>query len=257
MNDSIITEIRRELREIERNEECSILYACESGSRAWGFASPDSDYDVRFIYTHGLDWKLDLRERRDTIEHVGEGLIDLSEWELSKTLRLFAGCNLALNEWLLSPTVYAETAEFVSGLRGLIPSFFNPKKAIHHYLATASSTFKAHASDGTIGIKKLFYILRPLLAARWSAERLAMPPMTLAGLLEQPLDDRLRDEIAYLLGQKAKAVEQAVIEVPPLIGVWIEEQLAMLKQAAAEAPVQSKLDWDALNAFYRRWLPLV
>ena len=98
--------IREEIRTLESECDARVLLAVESGSRAWGFASPDSDYDVRFIYAHRRDWYLSVLESRDVIERMLPGDLDVSGWELRKALRLFAKCNLALNEWILSPEVY-------------------------------------------------------------------------------------------------------------------------------------------------------
>ena len=104
--------IRAALRDVERQFEVRILLAVESGSRAWGFASPDSDYDVRFVYAHPRDWYLSVGDARDVIEQMLPGDLDVSGWELRKALRLFSKCNLALNEWLGSPVTYQEIAEF-------------------------------------------------------------------------------------------------------------------------------------------------
>ena len=101
-------EVLRRLDAVEREEDVRVLYACESGSRAWGFASPDSDYDVRFIYVHRPDWYLSIVDRRDVIERPIVDEYDLSGWELRKTLRLFRKSNPPLIEWLGSPIVYRE-----------------------------------------------------------------------------------------------------------------------------------------------------
>jgi len=150
------------LAEVEQQHSVRVLLAVESGSRAWGFASQDSDYDVRFIYTHPRDWYIRVFEQRDVIEPQGEGLLDPSGWELRKALRLLSKCNLALNEWLNSPIVYREAEGFRCQLQVLIPAFFNPIAAVHHYLSMARTAFDARESGGTISAKKLFYACAPL-----------------------------------------------------------------------------------------------
>ena len=55
--------ILRELKKIEEQENVKIIMAIESGSRAWGFASPDSDYDVRFIYVRKEEDYLKLEKK--------------------------------------------------------------------------------------------------------------------------------------------------------------------------------------------------
>jgi uncharacterized protein len=155
------------LTDLEQRNSVRILLAVESGSRAWGFASLDSDYDVRFIYTHSLEWYLRVSEQRDVIEMAGPDLLDASGWELRKTLRLFAKCNLALNEWLNSPIVYREASGFRTRMQALMPSYFNPIAAVHHYASMARAAYDSCSADGTIRTKKLFYVLRALLACRW------------------------------------------------------------------------------------------
>lgn len=135
-----------------------VLLAVESGSRAWGFASPDSDYDVRFVHVHEPAWYLTVFESRDVIETMLPGELDVSGWDLRKSLRLFSKCNLALNEWLGSPVVYSETSEFRSELRALIPMFFNPTRATHHHRNMAKQALSNLTSENQISIKKL---LRP------------------------------------------------------------------------------------------------
>ena len=142
------------LHELERQQDFKVLFAAESGSRAWGFASPDSDYDVRMIYVKPEAWYWSLDAR----------------WELRKTLRLFAGCNPSLNEWLGSPIIYYADPKFADEMRSLIPVYFNPVRTVHHYLALSAKALEDRQQDGTIAVKKLFYALRGLLAAMWTAE---------------------------------------------------------------------------------------
>ncbi|MBS4161445.1 nucleotidyltransferase domain-containing protein, partial [Klebsiella pneumoniae] len=98
--------INEELANIENMNHVKILFAVESGSRAWGFPSQDSDYDVRFIYVHQKDWYLSIDEKRDVIERPIHESLDISGWELTKALRLFRKSNPPLLEWLSSEMVY-------------------------------------------------------------------------------------------------------------------------------------------------------
>ena len=108
----IITEINEKLDEIERKEGVKILHAVESGSRAWGFASPDSDYDVRFVYVRPKEDYLRLDEPRDVIEWQLDEVLDINGWDLKKALGQFARGNATLFEWSESPVVYKTTAEW-------------------------------------------------------------------------------------------------------------------------------------------------
>ena len=128
------TRIAAALAALEAQHGIRILYACESGSRAWGFPSPDSDYDVRFIYCHSTDWYLRLDEGPDTLNFPVDDELDLAGWELRKALRLLRGANASLFEWLQSPIVYHEALGFRAQLAPLLPPAFNLKAGLHHYL---------------------------------------------------------------------------------------------------------------------------
>src|SRR5688572_12611281 len=159
--------IFEKLKSIEHQFDVKILYACESGSRAWGFASPDSDYDVRFIYVHKMDYYLSIDEQRDVIELPINDVLDINGWELRKALRLFRKSNAPLYEWLQSPIVYAADPGFVDGLKSLMSGIFSARAGMHHYLSMAKSVFDSELSGEMVKLKKYFYALRPILAAMW------------------------------------------------------------------------------------------
>jgi predicted nucleotidyltransferase len=252
MHDFILQELKR----IEAKHRCIVLYACESGSRAWGFASPDSDYDLRFIYTHDISWHLHLEPRRDTIEEMAPNDLDLSGWELLKMLRLFAGCNLALNEWLDSPEIYLHDQEFLAQMRDLIPQYFNPKKALHHYISMADNTQAQHLEGYDIKVKKAFYILRPLLASTWIAKYNSMPPTRFDRLInEQPIPVRPKEEIQTLLLQKLHAKENHSIKLAPVLASWITQTLQDVKDDAPNVPVTPDHSMAPLNAIALQFIP--
>lgn len=242
------------LRRIEREDGCRVLYACESGSRAWGFASPDSDYDVRFIYVYPVEWYLRLERRSDTIELMTPDKLDLSGWELGKALRLFAGCNLALNEWLDSPHVYFTEVDFLRALSVLVPTFFNPKKALHHYQSMAEKTIDEYLAGGTVGIKKAFYILRPLLACRWIIDKIEMPPTRFDDLLGQELPRDLSSEIQELLARKSSAAEGEKTCLQPVILDWIVETREFAGEKFAVIPTAPERNWKPLNRLMQQWV---
>jgi predicted nucleotidyltransferase len=195
-------EILAALRSIEAEAQVRALLAVESGSRAWGFASPDSDYDVRFIYVHEPAWYLTVFESRDVIEKMLPGELDVSGWDLRKSLRLFSKCNLALNEWLGSPVVYSETSEFRSELRALIPMFFNPTRATHHYRSMANQALSNLTSENQISIKKL--AARALLACRWIRQYRSQPPTEFHVVVEHVASVDERTYFADLQGNATR-----------------------------------------------------
>jgi len=242
------------LGRIEREHDVSVLLAVESGSRAWGFASPDSDYDVRFVYVHREDWYLSVFEQRDVIEEMLPGDLDVSGWDLRKTLRLFSKCNLALNEWLYSPVVYSEIAGFRTELAALVPAFFNPIAGIHHYRSTAEAALNDNLIDGRIRIKKLFYVLRPLLACRWIEKTLTQPPTEFLKLVDPEwvsADEKIW--IDQLLRTKACAIEAQPIAVDEHRAVAIRNELAHYSSVAERVarPIRGQI--DLLDRILRKW----
>ncbi|MCH6256244.1 nucleotidyltransferase domain-containing protein [Puniceicoccaceae bacterium K14] len=242
------------IQNLEKERNIRVLFACESGSRAWGFESPDSDYDLRFIYTHPKDWYLELQEKKDYIDLMLPNDLDLAGWDLVKTLRLFATCNLALNEWIDSPIIYWQQDGFREELTALIPTFFKPRKAIHHYMSMAKGTAKDHFNGRMIKIKKLFYILRPLFACYWIEAKNSMPPTVFQTMLDSDIaDSSLLSAIAEVQAQKVHAVEGEIIEAPEIMNQWIHDSLSHFEQIQDKFGSGNKPGWGALNAVLKKW----
>ena len=247
--------IVEELRKLEQECQVRVLLAVESGSRAWGFASPDSDYDVRFIYAHPRDWYLSVLEQRDVIERMLPGDLDLSGWELRKALRLFAKCNLALNEWILSPEMYLSVPQFTGKLSALMPGFFNPIAGLHHYRRMAQASLEDNYRDGRMGIKKVFYVLRPLLACRWIEHLRTQPPTEFSRLAAAEwVDAAERAWIEDLLRQKALAAEKQQLEIEAGRITAIRSELDRYVSIAAALPGPQKAQMSELDELLRSTL---
>ena len=176
-------EIDKELAAIEHEEGVKILFAIESGSRAWGFPSTDSDYDVRFVYVRPQDWYLSVFEGRDVIERPISGLLDINGWDLRKALALLRKSNPALMEWLNSPIVYRNTP-CADALRALTNEAFLPLASCHHYRSMFRQHQSRSAGRNKVRIKHYLYSIRPILAARWVITHQSQPPMRFVDLLE-------------------------------------------------------------------------
>lgn len=243
------------IRALEHECDIRVLYACESGSRAWGFASPDSDYDIRFIYVHPKDWYLGLNDEKDFIDRFLPGDLDLAGWDLRKTLRLFYGCNLSLNEWLGSPEIYYSADGFEQELAVMVADFFNPQKAMHHYLCMAKKVYGKHNDQGRIGIKKLFYVVRPLFCCAWIEGKGSMPPTDFQNLLDAELAPAdVIEQICEVRLQKETALEGHVIELPSILQQWIILQLAHFEEAAEAQEGSREKDWQALDQLFLDWV---
>jgi predicted nucleotidyltransferase len=238
------------LQDLEERRDVTILFACESGSRGWGFASPDSDYDVRFIYLNRLSWYLTVEPGRDVIEQPISGDLDVSGWDLRKALQLLRRSNPTLMEWLRSPIVYREDAAAAPRLRALAEESFSAVRCYQHYLSMAKRNFREHLLGEEVRYKKYFYVLRPLLAARWIREGRGVAPMQFAELVRTTLEDgALIGEINRLRQAKMGADESATSARWDAIHGFIEAELA-----AAQAHVfasEERPDRGSLDAFLR------
>lgn len=222
-------DIMRRLARVEAAEGVKILLAIESGSRAWGFASPNSDFDVRFIYVRPADWYLsvDLEERRDVIEYPIVDEIDLNGWDVRKALRLFWKSNPAFVEWVQSPINYIERGSFAPQVRELLPQVYRLDSGIHHYRSMAKTNYREHLQAEMVRLKKYFYVLRPLLAVRWLQTYQTPAPIEFDKLLHL-IDDAplLQADIAALLAQKRFTPELGLSPKVPRINDFIEAELA-------------------------------
>lgn len=202
------------LNQVEQGNNVKVLLAVESGSRAWGFHSAESDWDVRFVYVHKLDWYLKVNEGRDVIEHMYDDDVDLVGWELRKTMRLFQKSNPALMEWLHSPIIYRADEGFLSRMRALEPAYFNPIKTMYHYGSIYIKHDKRYLQNAAYPLKRFLYYLRGILACRWVEERQSMPPVLFSELVNGTVEeDAIRQKINELLVLKRQSKENDLKEV--------------------------------------------
>lgn len=245
------------LHEAEREHGVRILYACESGSRAWGFASPSSDYDVRFIYARDADWYLsfDIERRRDVIEYPIVDEIDCGGWDIRKALYLYTRTNGALLEWLHSPIRYLEQGSVAGALRRLAPRAFDPMALCFHYSHMARRNAREYLFKDKVRLKKYFYVLRPLLAIRYIEQEKGLPPVDFESLVQAVAPTAIRPGIAHLLALKRSSNELGLGEPIPESGRFIQEELA---RHGAEFSGQGRPDLlaredvrDELNRIFR------
>jgi predicted nucleotidyltransferase len=228
--DEVRAEILRRLRAAEEEHDVRVLLAVESGSRAWGFASPDSDFDARFIYVHRRDWyvAVGLEEQRDVIEYPIVDELDVNGWDLRKALRLYWKSNPAFVEWIQSPIVYAQRGRFAERARGLLPQVYSCERGIYHYRSMAKTNYRGYLRGELVPLKKYFYVLRPLLAARWLERYGEAAPIEFAKLLTMLDEPALRADIDDLLARKRVTPELGVAPPIPRINAFVEAELERL-----------------------------
>jgi len=234
-------EVRRRLAGAEVEHVVKVLLAVESGSRAWGFASPNSDYDGRFIYVNRPDWYLSVEDRRDVIEYPIVDDMDVNGWDLRKALRLFRKSNPGFVEWLQSPIVYTETGSFRARALELLPHIYSVERGAYHYRSMAKTNFRGYLQAEMVPLKKYFYVLRPLLSVRWLVEFQRPAPIEFQ-LLLQMIDSEpsLRAAIDELLAVKSRSPEMGLAPQVPEIQSFIETELR--QQEVLQLPKHEKSD---------------
>lgn len=238
--------ILNRLTEIERKENVRILYAAESGSRAWGFASPDSDYDVRFIYVRRAEDYIRVLPLRDVIEWEISDTLDISGWDIQKAFRLLLKSNPTLFEWSNSPVVYRTTPEWEK-VKQIISSYFSSRNGVYHYLHMAQGNYREYLQAKQVKLKKYLYVIRPILACRWILRTGTPPPMEFDSLVQSDLDPALLPEIRALLQRKKKTSELGLVPRIDPLNDYIEAQLTELQDAAASLPEETRNSIDVLN----------
>ena len=241
--------ILEQLQKVEEDYKVQILLAVESGSRAWGFASPDSDYDVRFIYIKEEKEYLKLNPVKDVIELPIDEELDINGWDLKKMLQLLHKSNPTIFEWFSSPIVYRETP-FAIQFRNNINRYFPTKKMIYHYISMAKGNYRDYLKEEMVKAKKYFYVLRPILACRWILDCGTPPPMEFSKLMDKELPIELKGEVERLLDIKINVPELKKIPKISVLNKYLEQSIMELKEVAKSVPESVAPDWEELNEIF-------
>jgi hypothetical protein len=221
-------EVLKRLESIERNHDVTILFAIESGSRAWGFASPNSDYDIRFIYKHRPEWykSLYLEEQRDVIECKIVDEIDLSGWDVRKALRLFGASNPSFIEWIQSPIQYVNDGYFKKECIAMLPIAYSATSGYYHYRNMATADLRNYLKEDRVRLKKYLYVMRALLARRYIVENMQPPPLPIKDLFylldKTPI---VKQELIKLVERKASCDEIGTGDHIKALDEFIEKEI--------------------------------
>ena len=240
--------VAAELERMERAEDVRVLLAVESGSRAWGFASPDSDFDVRFVYVRPVEHYLRLEPARDVLVWRVDEVLDVDGWDADKALRLLRGSNPSLFEWLASPIVYAEDPAFAV-VRELAADCFSPVASAHHYLSMGRNHLAALAGE-TVRLKKCLYTMRAILAARWVVAERAPAPMLLRDLVDAELEEPMKGLAAELLEAKTAGGERGELPRIAALNAWAAGALAQVTGALADLEPPAPVPWERLDEVF-------
>lgn len=235
--------ISQELDLIEKEHRVKIILASESGSRAWGFPSNDSDYDVRFIYVNKPDWYLTIGNKRDVIELPGDEIFDINGWDLKKALQLMRKSNSPLAEWLSSPIKYRALPKEYDKLISLSKVAFMPESSCHHYLAMANNSVKKLGTGSEAKLKTYMYVLRPIFCCEWIIQHLSQPPMNISDLMDElNVETPLKEKVSELIDIKRGHSEGFKVERSEYIDSYICSKLISLRDQFPRNPEKPDLD---------------
>jgi hypothetical protein len=242
--------IKAELESIETSGNVRILYACESGSRAWGFPSQDSDYDVRFLYAYPVEMYLTISHRRDVIQ-LASGILDISGWDIRKTLNLLRRSNAFLIEWLSSPVVYRAEERALEVLRDLVQVSFSISTVSRSYLSIAKRKLSTIDASGGATIKEYLYAVRCMSCCEWVLERGTPPPVPFDVLISESNVDRpIAEEVERLLSLRKAGSEDATISRVPVLDEYLKGKLESLPKRFPD-PVHPP-DVEIFNSAFRK-----
>lgn len=241
--------ILNRLKDIERDENITILFAVESGSRAWMIESPDSDYDVRFVYVRRRDDYLRLNPIHDVLEYPIDALLDLNGWDLKKALLLLNKSNPTIIEWLNSPIIYTQTM-YMKRMRELLPLCFDKCRSLYYYLNMARNNYQQFLTGDEVKAKKYFYCLRPLLSCDWILEHNCPPPVSFTELIEAQLPLCLHEEVSRLLEIKVKVPELKVIPRIKSINQYVIERIEEVSFIMENLKSKNNAHLEALDKFF-------
>lgn len=244
--------ILQKLKKTEEEHQIRILLALESGSRGWGFASPDSDYDCRFIYAGRKERYLSVFEKRDVIEYETDGIFDINGWDLKKALRYIVKSSAVIFEWLSSKDLYREEKTAAAELRLFSDGFFNADAVSRHYLGIVKKKIAELQHERESGLKKYFYILRPLANLEYIEQYGVMPPMDYRSTLERiEMDGEIRRQIGELLELKSRSGESSRIKVSPLLLSYINDRSDRFEKKLADVKPEITVDEEKTDALFR------
>jgi uncharacterized protein len=240
-------QIQNILTQLSQEKDIEILYACETGSRAWGFPSPDSDYDIRFIYMHKRNWYLKINEQKDTIEQM-VGDFDVTGWDIRKCLHLLKKSNVPLIERFQSPIEYLSDESFRDEFKNLIEQYYSPISVFHHHYSLATNFWEDLKGKEEIKLKSFFYLVRSLLSCNWIINDDTVLPMQIEGLFKY-IDEDLKNRLRELIKLKATVGEKYLHKADADLFEWIKtmfEKLALAKDAIKI----NNIGMDSLNKFF-------
>jgi len=245
-------QIQTYLKQLEKDYNIKILFACEAGSRAWGVASPNSDHNIRIIYIRPLEWYLSIKDKPDYFTISNNDQIDIEAWDFKKALSLLSQSNTILIEWLQSPRINIGCPAFFNQISDLSKKYFLPRKSIYHYLGLSNALIKKHFEKETIPIKKYFMIMRSMLASLWIKTHQSPVPVAFSDLLSV-VEDQPKTLLAIhqLMRLKKETKEGKPIKRIDVLDQFIFDKRKACSIYAESLPKQQLNDLENIDTFFR------
>ncbi|MDF2698460.1 MAG: nucleotidyltransferase [Haloplasmataceae bacterium] len=250
MKDIII----EKLKQIEKDHQVKILFAIEAGSRAANIFSNDSDYDIRFVYCHTIDWYLSLDVNVDVIETVND-LFDIGGWGLRKTLKLFSKSNPSILDWIHSPIVYCNDFSLMADLKLLVHEYYSIKSRIHHSVNMANTNYRTYLQGDEVNLKRYFNVLRPLLSCMWTEKYISIPPLNFEILVNELVENlEVKNEMNTLIQTKRTG---DILHFQPqniVLNNFIEAKISYYKDFDNSIKVKENINIEKLDQLFRKTL---
>jgi predicted nucleotidyltransferase len=206
MRDTIFARLSR----FEKENNVEIILAVESGSRGWGFASTDSDYDVRFVYKHPIERYLDLNKPQDCHTWI-EGECDYEGFDIYKFYDLLGKSNMNIIDWVQQDVIYIDRIKYKETLKMLIKEGFNRRTYAAHNFGLAQKNYSkyfASPSPDEPTIKRFVYCIRALLSAQYCMFMNELAPIKFDDLLVEMLKGNDLIEMRAMVEEKKATKEK-------------------------------------------------
>jgi len=250
-----ISEIKDLLRRVEIDHRLSVIYGLESGSRAWGFESQNSDYDIRFLYVRPVDWYLCVEKRDNVLELGTSNDFDLSGWDLKKALLFLRKSHPVLLEWLRSPIVYVERSVIIQQMREIGKEFFSPRSSLHHYIGWSERTIHRYFQQPSVAAKRYLYAMRPILCCRWIQAVGGQPPLRIQDLIAAvDIPTKAKSTLEGLIERKRAGYELDLAGRIPVLDRYIHETIPQIKDFILTLPKPDYVPFEILNPLFRQTL---
>ena len=249
MKDTIL----QKLTDTENKHGVKVIHAIESGSRGWGFAAKDADYDCRFIYVHPRDWYLTVQDKKDFIEAEQNEVFDIKGVDISRALRFIVKPDCTIYEWLSSNEIYVCNEPLVKLLKELTLDYFNPVPLNWHYLSLAKKMVGDIDSADEAKIKKYFYVLRPIVNLNYIAQHGKMPYMEyVRTLAESDTSLEIRMAIDELLSIKLASTEHHKIPKNQLLVDYFKTEIDKFEESMKSIKHDKNRDYERVDAVFRK-----